>query len=111
MDNMRALVDALGPVPNEVTVGVRSAKPLPSSNHPLWAALVKLYHRPWFRRIWIIQEAVLAKGMFVLCGDMILVWSVIEDFAERIMKIWPVFHYQHGEAVDSKEVSGFVSIS
>jgi hypothetical protein len=57
-----------------------------------------------------MQEAVLAKGMFVLCGDRTLVRSVIEDFAERIMKIWPAVLYQHAEAVDGIDISGFVSI-
>ena len=45
----------LGPE-NYGTVG------LPKDEEPEeWIVLVKLYQRPWFQRIWVIQEATVCK--------------------------------------------------
>lgn len=33
-----------------------------------WQAILKLFHRRWFRRAWIIQEVVLAKQLVFACG-------------------------------------------
>ena len=58
-----------------------------------------------------MQEAILAKGSYVLCGDRTLVTSKVEDFAEKIAKIYPAILFQHGEKPNATKVSGFVSIS
>jgi hypothetical protein len=34
------------------------------------AAVVALFSRPWWQRIWVVQEVVLARNVYVLCGDM-----------------------------------------
>jgi Heterokaryon incompatibility protein (HET) len=34
------------------------------------AAVVALMGRPWWQRIWIVQEVVLAKNVYMICGDM-----------------------------------------
>lgn len=50
---------------------------LPPPMSPLWTALVKLFRREWFFRVWVIQEAVSAKEVFVVCGDLSVSWQHI----------------------------------
>ncbi|KAH9238764.1 hypothetical protein K456DRAFT_1769710 [Colletotrichum gloeosporioides 23] len=38
------------------------------------AAISSLYDRPWFRRVWVIQECVLSRDAFVFCGSASIVW-------------------------------------
>lgn len=40
------------------------------------AAIISLYQRPWFRRVWVIQEAVLSRNAFVCCGREWVPWNV-----------------------------------
>lgn len=40
------------------------------------AAITSLYQRPWFRRVWVIQEAVLSQNAVVCCGREWIPWSV-----------------------------------
>jgi hypothetical protein len=42
-----------------------------------WDSLRRLFERPWFERIWVIQEIVLAKEAEFMCGDDWLPWQVL----------------------------------
>lgn len=42
---------------------------------PSWEALVRIFHRPWFRRIWVIQEAAVASCVTVHCGTLTVTWE------------------------------------
>jgi hypothetical protein len=42
------------------------------SKVPMWRAIFALLERPWFRRLWIIQEFALAKTKYFMCGDQII---------------------------------------
>ena len=47
--------------------------PVDTSNTALafpTAPVVALMSRPWWQRIWIVQEVVLAKMVYLICGDM-----------------------------------------
>lgn len=107
MDNMPSLVEIL----SSIELGTKTIRSLPPRDHHIWTALVKLFQRPWFRRLWIMQEAILAKGSYVLCGDRTLTVSIIEDFAEMISKFYPAILYQHGESNLGTKLSGFVCTS
>ncbi|KAL2065232.1 hypothetical protein VTL71DRAFT_2901 [Oculimacula yallundae] len=39
-----------------------------------WDALVAFFANPWFRRVWIVQEAVFAKDLIIFYGDICLDW-------------------------------------
>ena len=45
---------------------------------PGWAALAKLLKRRWFRRVWVIQEAVMASKAVILCGTLQISWDILE---------------------------------
>ncbi|KAF5538142.1 heterokaryon incompatibility (het-6OR allele) [Fusarium napiforme] len=50
---------------------------LPSRlDNPALKALAKLWARPWFRRVWVIQEFVLSPDVRMFCGEWEASWSV-----------------------------------
>jgi hypothetical protein len=38
-------------------------------------AVEELYRRPWFKRVWVLQEAFMSKEAIVLCGTRFVPWS------------------------------------
>lgn len=40
-----------------------------------WEALARVFDRPWFRRVWVIQETVMAAQALVHCGNFIVAWD------------------------------------
>ncbi|EJT79451.1 hypothetical protein GGTG_04535 [Gaeumannomyces tritici R3-111a-1] len=48
--------------------GLAGAEDLPPSSNPGCRALTMLYRRPWFRRIWFIQESALPADVRIICG-------------------------------------------
>jgi hypothetical protein len=42
---------------------------LPPIEDQIWFAAFHLAFRPWFTRVWVVQEAVLAKSVLVSCGQ------------------------------------------
>jgi hypothetical protein len=67
------LMDFLNTLPPNITKGNKAvlsncqkeAATFPKHNE----ALYDLLHRPWFRRIWILQEVANAKRAIVICGN------------------------------------------
>ncbi|KAK5659301.1 hypothetical protein OQA88_1394 [Cercophora sp. LCS_1] len=47
-----------------------------------WLGLVLFFDRPWFKRVWIIQEVVLGRNVVVVCGDHIFPWDWIQRTLE-----------------------------
>ena len=41
---------------------------LPGLDHPCWVAFTKVLQRPYFRRLWVLQEFAMAKKICVLLG-------------------------------------------
>lgn len=57
---------------------------LPEHSNPAWRALDSLLWRPWFSRVWVIQEVVVAKGASVLCRPSHCQWSHLVTAARYI---------------------------
>jgi hypothetical protein len=55
--------------------------PLPSAENSVWNAISRFLSRDWFRRVWIVQELVLAPKIILLCGDQKLEWDDIYTVA------------------------------
>ncbi|XXG98962.1 hypothetical protein Hte_005295 [Hypoxylon texense] len=81
-------------LPSKVAVGLlqkdRTRLGLPPSVDPSYNALDALFERPYFRRVWIIQEIVMARETQVLCGtspltlswdDLVAVLRYVPDLA------------------------------
>ncbi len=50
----------------------------PQLKHPSsgWTALRRLLQRPWFDRVWVVQEVVMAAdNILIVCGDLSVRWS------------------------------------
>jgi len=57
---------------------------LPYISQEDWNALAKLFLRQWFRRLWVVQEAVFAKGIAMYCGSKQIRWTDLEIVVEVI---------------------------
>lgn len=44
---------------------------------PIYSILLGFFARSWFQRLWIIQEAVLAKKLWIICGGLHFDWEKI----------------------------------
>ena len=42
---------------------------IPAEDDPGWPALRRFMTRPWFRRVWVIQEFALPKEITMMCGE------------------------------------------
>ena len=51
---------------------------LPLSDAPDWIALASLLSKPYFERIWVLQELVMATSIVVFCGSFQLPWAALE---------------------------------
>jgi hypothetical protein len=47
----------------------------PPPDHRAWRTVQQLLQRPWLSRLWVIQEAVLSRNLFVKCGDAVASWD------------------------------------
>ena len=52
-----------------------------------WASMAQLYRRPWFKRIWCVQEVKVAQEAIVLCGPWHVDWDVVGFTAGWILKL------------------------
>jgi hypothetical protein len=50
---------------------------LPKPDSEIWHALWNLLSRPWFTRLWIIQEVIRSRDPWVACGDSLITWDVL----------------------------------
>ncbi|KAM7206457.1 Heterokaryon incompatibility protein (HET) domain containing protein [Naviculisporaceae sp. PSN 640] len=71
----------------------------PLEQHPGYKSFVELIGRPWFYRVWIIQEVSVASKVEVWCGNVQVPWDELVDAVEIITKRNPgisgVILYDH----------------
>jgi hypothetical protein len=48
---------------------------IPDLDATIWSSVGALFHLPWFRRVWIIQEIVGAPHVKIVCGKWIIDWN------------------------------------
>ncbi|PQE04063.1 Heterokaryon incompatibility protein [Rutstroemia sp. NJR-2017a BVV2] len=53
---------------------------LPDARSELWEELWKLFKRPWFQRLWVIQEVVLSFYPYIVCGEVTIAWGKFQDW-------------------------------
>ncbi|KAM0426045.1 hypothetical protein ACHAPT_008676 [Fusarium lateritium] len=59
-----------------------------SQESPVWSEALKLYHRPWFERLWVVQEIALAQRATVIWGKCEMSWQWIGLAAAVIRTNW-----------------------
>lgn len=47
---------------------------------PGWEIIQNFFSRPWFRRVWVLQEALLAREVAVMCGNRQVPWEALKTF-------------------------------
>ena len=57
---------------------------IPPPGHPVWRCIESLFSRPWFRRAWILQEAVVSADLWVVCGNSLVSWSKLHAAGEIV---------------------------
>jgi hypothetical protein len=48
---------------------------LPAPYDEAWDALRSILRRPWFRRVWVVQEFATAKKVVIICGRVCMGWE------------------------------------
>jgi hypothetical protein len=48
----------------------------------------KLMERPYLKRIWVIQEIVLARSIRLLCGQRTFDWDLLENACWSSVQAW-----------------------
>ena len=120
MDSIAPLDESIGVLPygRFDRDGIRS-RLLPGQDDAFWPALVDLYGRPWYDRLWVLQEAILAKDIEVLCGNRSMPWAGFASFATKMYELTPPAwirafdaHQLRGGNYDARapQTGGFVSI-
>jgi len=51
-----------------------------------WEALARLFERPYFQRIWVVQELAVSSNAVARCGDLSIRWDHIE-YVARLLTI------------------------
>ncbi|KAF7534136.1 hypothetical protein G7054_g6470 [Neopestalotiopsis clavispora] len=68
----------------DINPGEFARMQLPGQDSAQWRDLMNLLGRQWFSRLWIIQEVILSRSPWVLCGDHHVHWSVIENGCHQL---------------------------
>lgn len=80
IDSMPTMLDELKTLP------LGSILPNSSLSLELWHALGHFYTRDWFRRLWVVQEALLAKNIIVLCGSRQVPWETFANLTAMLLE-------------------------
>jgi hypothetical protein len=51
---------------------------LPPKTDRALSILGAIYASPWFRRVWVVQELVLAREVELRCGRLVIPWDLFE---------------------------------
>lgn len=57
---------------------------LPAHDSTFWEDVTELFQRPWFRRAWIVQEAIAARTVTLICGRWTFDWNVLHSAMEVV---------------------------
>lgn len=70
------------------TLDLQNESAFPEENDPGWKRLKALLHRPWFQRVWIIQEFALPPQIQMICGQ----WEIPGTYLASLLHI-PIWTY------------------
>jgi hypothetical protein len=77
----------------------------------LWRGLVNLFSRPWFTRIWTLQECILPDNVLFLCGSKVLLFTDMEPLAWPLLQLLTSLQLFGNAALgESKLFAGFLRV-
>lgn len=68
-------------------------KGLPPDSDPSWVALRAFLRRPWFRRVWILQESVVNPEIYLTCGNWTERADLLMEVGRKAMNV--MVHVNH----------------
>ncbi|KAL7627088.1 hypothetical protein AAE478_003864 [Parahypoxylon ruwenzoriense] len=95
MRRLSTLVDSMRPEDKYSRISEKEIEVfgLPNSGSPEWTGVEAMYWKPWFTRVWIIQEIALARSAIVQCGEDSIPWR---DFVSAAQ----IIHHRRLGAID-----------
>ena len=60
---------------------------LPAAESLFWKTLADFYCRPWFHRLWVVQECVLSKDVRFICGSQILDFELLRSLSFELYDV------------------------
>jgi hypothetical protein len=73
----------LGEETEDSSLAIKSILRVEDLSEPLHVeAILIFFQRPWFTRMWVIQEVLFARAAIVVCGSQMLYWERIRAFGE-----------------------------
>ena len=73
--------------PSLITRDYQKARGLPTQQDPVWPDLRELFSRPWFRRLWVMQEAALGQQVVVHWNRSIIHLEVLISLVKGIHRM------------------------
>lgn len=68
------------------TLGNFEGVGLPAPDSPKWFELNKLLSRPWFYRVWVMQEVAVSSSTQLMCGEKWISWTDLSLFCNSIIR-------------------------
>jgi hypothetical protein len=75
--------------------------PLPAL--PIWPTIGRIITRPWFRRLWVLQEVLLARSIDVFCGSARVEWDYVARFERQVAR-WDLKITLKGNQITDSEI-------
>ena len=109
MDSMLNLNLLLSKAPDAMLISTQSLQKydLPGTEDQLWHGIGELFARPWFQRLWIVQEVSLADNILVFCGSKSVPWEQLSLLAGHIGRVGLVTLARGPKDVDVSKSDGF----
>ncbi len=83
---------------------------LNDQDHPVWPALGHLYCQSWFERLWVIQEAVLARELVFLYGSKSIDWDSLRILTAALLRAGLLHLVMVARDIRSNEDNAFYTI-
>lgn len=80
------LKEEADPAKKSTEVSIRLADCIHANNSQVWVQLARLFHRPWFERLWIIQELAVSRKAIAQWGNLQIAWPTLEEAAKFILR-------------------------
>lgn len=65
------------------------------------SSIMNFFRRPWFRRVWVIQEVTRGTPITILCGEKAMNWKIfaigvrVIGMCVRMNQLWPIAQIDH----------------
>ena len=58
-------------------LGNKGSMPISQPDPDLFVAIIRFFLRPWFHRLWVVQEVLMARELVLVCGSKTISWDAL----------------------------------